>query len=81
MAEIIDLTEVIDLDDEPVVEKSKKKNYIARCINLKCKSRGKMQLASSFACKFYNIEITKPRKRHICEVCLDEVLNLQGVSI
>ena len=77
------VTEIIDLesDEEPEVKKSIKKKRIIRCINFKCKSIGDMVPASSFACKFYNIDLAKQNKRYICKECLEVVLNHQDVSL
>lgn len=75
-AEIIDLDSDEDVKDK---DKEKKKSGNVNCINFKCSSGKDMRPAPSFACSFYAVNMTKKKKRFICQICLDDALDHQDV--
>ena len=78
-------TEIIELisDDDSENEKKndkKLKTCNTNCINFQCTSGLNMKTATTFACTFYGVNITKKKKRIICEQCLNIAIEHQQVS-
>ncbi|XP_001603698.1 histone-lysine N-methyltransferase SETDB1 [Nasonia vitripennis] len=79
-AEVIDLDSDEDVKDVKDVKERRKPGNV-NCINFKCTSGESMKPAPSFACSFYSVNMTKKKKRFICQVCLDDALDHQDILV